>query len=248
MKCISLAVNKPSLIQHLDISFNSNVEISATNFTKNRQRIVKNNTLKYLNLLKCGLQGNDMGDIILTLSECTALEYLNFQSCTIPEGVSVGCLITNNKWLKYFDVSDCKLQQDEIITIAECLRSTYSIEHLILTSNLISEPAAKQMALTFQNTHSLRRLALSKCALDKEGMLHIMNALHHITSLQHLELSYNSIDDETAISIASALANNLLLEYLDLSFCSWSKRGQEIIHRALNLEIFRMIKEADFRT
>jgi len=77
-------------------------------------------------------------------------------------------------------------------------------------------------------------------------MLHIMSALQHITSLQQLELSYNTIDDETAISIASALANNLLLECLDMSFCTWSKSGQETIHRTLNLKISRMPKEAEF--
>jgi len=43
-------------------------------------------------------------------------------------------------------MSDCKLQQDEIVTIAEYLRSTNSIEHLILTSNLISEPATKHLS------------------------------------------------------------------------------------------------------
>ena len=248
MSFITLLFTLPCSIQYFDLSFNNETETSLTKQDDVRPLLISNNTIIHLNLSSCSLTDKDMCNVLLMLSMCSSLNYLSMQSCTIPDGISVGCIIANSNNLKYLDISDCKLHEEEIIVIAACLKVAKSIEYLLLSSNVITDAAAKEIASAIYHIPLLKHLSLSDCELEDVGILYITDSLKQISSLQHLDLSYNIISDEAPVSIASALCRNTSLECLDMSYCTWPSNGLEIIQETLESEKFTMLKEVDFTT
>ena len=247
MSLITLALTVLSSVEYIDLSLNSEPE-TVSRVVNDVPLLIANNSLKYINIFGCYLEEKDMCDILLILSMCVSLKSLNLHSCTIPDGVSVGCVIANNRSLNYLDLCDCKLKEEDIIEIAESLRVTESIEHILLSCNVITDRAARALANTMRNIPLLKLLAFSNCKLEESGLLLIANTLQTISTLQHLDLSYNNISDKVAVSIASVLSNNTSLEYLDMSCCTWSNNGLAIIQETLHLEKSTLLKEVDFST
>ena len=193
MSFIALA---PCSIQHLDLSFNAYTETLSTIPDRHdsiQSPSIKHDSLKHLNLHSCGLTETMMNDTLLMLSGCTSIEFLNLNSCIISESKSFGCIITDNSHLKYLNLSDCKLQEQQIIDIAKSLRTGRSIEHLLLSSNVITDIAAEEISYTIYSVPSLKQLSLSGCKMEELGLLYIANYLQLISSLQYLDLSYNAI-------------------------------------------------------
>jgi len=245
MSHITLALSDISFICYLDLSANHGNELSNNTQSDFARLPLKNNVnLKYINLAYSNFPDNVMSCILLKLSRCTSLKYINLQSCIRSKGVLLPSVIASNNALKYLNVSKCNLQEKDIMRIAKYLRINCSIKYLLLCFNVVTDNAAAEIALTIVES-SLKQLSISGCKLEQLGMLHIANALKKIVTLQHLDLSYNVITDEAAVCIASALSNNMSLEYLDMSYCTWSTNGLVIIHKILDLEKFTMLKEVD---
>jgi len=249
MLLIKVAFTIPHTVQYLDLSYNDKVETLPTERNDIKQCTTVNNALNHLNLCCCGLVDNDMNAVLLLLTRCTSLTYLNVQLCTVSNGAILGLIITKNKnSLNYLNLSDCKLQETDINAIAENLKQTQSIEHLLLSSNVISDRAAKNISSTLHKFYSLRQLSLSDCDLSDLGVFHIANSLK-FASLQHLDLSHSTISDKAAVSIASALSNNSSsLEYLNMSYCAWHNHAFATVNKVLDLEYFTKLKETDFTT
>jgi len=248
MSYITLVLSGINCICHLDLSANRGDELS--NNTQSdfaRLPLIHNASLKYLNLAYCMLPNKLMSSVLLMLSRCASLSYINLQSCITSKGVLLPSVIASNNALKYLNVSKCNLQEKDIIGIAKYLRINYSIQHLLLSFNVITDNAAAEIALTICKS-SLEQLSISDCKLRQLGMLCIADALKKMVTLQHLDLSYNTISDEAAINIASALSNNTSLEYLDMSYCTWQNDGLVVIQETLDLEKFTMLKEVDLTT
>ena len=250
MSYITLIHTRPYSIQYLDLSLNTNSKTLTTNHHDNQLPLFEHmhSSLNHLNLCRCGLSETVMSDTLLMLSVCTTFEFLNLNSCTIPNSKSIECIIANNNNLKYLDLSNCKLQEEQIIVIAVSLRTGQSIEQLLLSCNVITDATAEEISYTIYSVPSLKQLSLSHCELEEIGLLYIANYLRLISSLQTLDLGYNIISDKAAADIASALSNNTSLEYLDMSYCTWPNNGLTIIQESLDLEKFTMLKEADFTT
>jgi len=120
-----------------------------------------------------------------------------------------------------------------MIIIFGCLRKSNSIQHLLLSCNIITNVAVKELALLIMQCTSLRQLALSDCEMEEKGMIAVCESLKRISSLKRLDLSYNIINGEAVYSLASALSNNTSFEYLDLSYCTWPNNGLSMIQSVL---------------
>ena len=204
--------------------------------------------LQYLDLSQCKLSDVLTGKVLLALKQCKSLTYLSLSTCTLTSKTLMRHIIANNQNLEHLDLSDCKLKQRDIITIAECLRTAKSISYLLLSYNVIDDRAAKELAETLSHCLSLKQLSLSDCKIKEKGMLQIVGALQCTRSLQHLDLSYNIISNDAAFNIATVLSRNTSLEFFNMSYCIWLNNGVEIIHKQLNLENFTNLQEVDFST
>ncbi|XP_065895431.1 uncharacterized protein [Dysidea avara] len=248
---INLALSDTSLVQYIDFSCNSCDAAEQDHETSDlcvEHIVTVNESLEYFNLSHCNLSDVIMHEIVLVLQKCTSLTTLRLCSSTISSGSLLGSVITNNQSLEYLDLSNCKLQQEDIKTIADGLKKTNSCRFLLLNSNTINDTAAKVLASTISTSLSLtlNQLSLSNCKLDDKGILYIADALQWISSLQHLDLSYNAITDDAAAKISTGLSCNTALEYLNMSYCTWSSNGLKIIHKQLDLENFTNLREVDF--
>ena len=244
MTCISLALTPPSTIEILNVSSNNSADTESPVDLKNlRPCLFTNTKLSHLNLSFCKLPDVIMSYVLLMLTNCTSLSCLNLHSCVIHVERFLPSVTANNPMLTRLDVCCCNLQQKDIKMILRSFRQKDSIQSLLLSSNVIQDATAIEVASTVI-TSQLKHLALSDCKLTEFGLHHIARALQSISTLQHLDLSYNTISDEAAVTIASALSSNTLLEHLDLSYCAWSTNGLAIIHK--DLEKYVNLKEVDF--
>jgi len=204
--------------------------------------------LQYLDLSQCKLSDVLTGKVLLALQQCRSLTYLSLSTCTLTSKTLMRHIIANNQNLEHLDLSDCKLKQRDVITIAVCLRAVKSISYLLLSYNVINDIAAKELAETLSNCLSLKTLSLSDCEIKEKGVLQIVSALQCTRSLQHLDLSYNTISDDAAFNIATVLSRNTSLECLNMSYCTWLNNGVSIICKQLDLEDFTNLQEVYFST
>ncbi|XP_065896097.1 F-actin-uncapping protein LRRC16A-like [Dysidea avara] len=218
---INLTLSDPSHIQGIDFSYNDCNIVSEDYGSLENYYLANNIPLTYLNLSHCKLSDVKTNGILCSLwcSSVRSLTYLSLSTCTIISERSLMYAISNNRNLEYLDLSDCKLQQKDIIVIAECLRTTRVIQYLLLSCNIIDDISAKKLAETLSSYLSLKQLSLSNCKLQENGMLQIIGALQCTTSLQHLDLSHNVVSDGAAIYIAIALSCNTSLECLNEQLC-----------------------------
>ena len=155
-------------------------------------------------------------------------------SCYITDEASksLPVIIVNNKYLSHLDLTDCKLDDNELISIAKELQPT--LKYLSLSSNVVTNKAAHEISSAVRNNFSLQHLSLSDCELDEKGLIDIADALRIISSMKHLDLSYNSISDKAAETLSYGIASNKALEFLNLSYCTWQDTGFAKIHEVLN--------------
>ena len=137
--------------------------------------------------------------VLFVLCICISLTHLNLHSCTLPDSISISCIIANK------NMTDCKLQEEDIIVLVKSLMAATSFKQLLLNCNVLTNNAAKQLSYTFYGSSSLKQLILSNCELEEIGLIYVANALQKISSLQHLDLSCNIISNDAAVSIASVL-------------------------------------------
>ena len=236
------------------------IDISENNITDNSTQslaavVGENVLLEQLNLSRCFQYNADLNfttekgvrNILMPLTMITCLKFLDLHSSYVNEVASelLPIVIANNKSLSHLDLTDCKLPFMKLITIAKILQSTHTLKFLSLSSNVIVNEAAYEIALAISENYVLEHLALSDCGLDERGFMDIAESLFNISSIKHLDLSNNVITDRVAETLAFGIANNRKLTYLDVSFCTWQDIGYARIHEvAYKLP---MVKEFDIR-
>ena len=94
------------------------------------------------------------------------------------------------------------------------LQNITELRTLDLSSNVIIEELAEQLAIVLTNSTKLEVLLLEDCSLGNEGVNVIANSLSNITTLKHLDLSNNNITEE--VVIVNILKSNTKLKELYL--------------------------------
>ena len=238
------------------------IDISENNITDNSTQslaavVGENVLLEQLNLSHCFQYNADLNftttekgvrNILMPLTMITCLKFLDLHSSYINKVASelLPIVIANNKSLSHLDLTDCKLPFMKLIAIAKILQSTHTLKFLSLSSNVIVNEAAYEIALAISENFVLEHLALSDCELDERGFMDIVESLLNISSIKHLDLSNNVITDGVAETLAFGISNNRKLTYLDVSFCTWQDIGFARIHEVVYK--LPMVKEFDIRS
>ena len=136
-------------------------------------------------------------------------------SIVIPELKEV---INCSYFLECLDISDCKLTDLHIATVAIALSKMSTLKCLNLSCNKIfADNTALKIASVIMNNLSLKKINLSSCNLQANSIVIISEALAKLTSVAYIDLSKNNITDTSTQSVAAAITENLLLEHLNLS-------------------------------
>jgi len=189
-----MAAGNAKFLKHLDVSH----VVCDENDSNEVAKFLSNNIqIDHLAISGCTLLRNVVDSILLSVKEMNSVQYLNLASCCITSTSSKLLAITNNHFLKYLDVSKCKLEPAEFIDIAKALQDSASLQYLILDCNNITSDVAFELSLAINKHVLLKHLSLFKCNLEEEGLLHIIKALLNISTLQYLNLSNNNTDIDT---------------------------------------------------
>ena len=230
MKTIFHGIKQISSVEQLNISGNI---IAIQTHGDLKDIISKNNEIGYLNFSGCKINQKGLYNILTPLTAFKRLKFLSLASCHISNYLARGLLpivISSNASLNHLDLTDCKLQEAGLMALAKSLQTTHScrLKSLILSSNVISNTAAYEIALVVKKNYFLQKLALSDCNIEETGLEAIAESLCSINnaSLKYLDLSYNVITNAAAIS---SVANNTKLQHLDLKFCTWRCTGNALI-------------------
>ena len=229
------AISQISLVKHLQMS--GNHMIANCTCVGLKDAISKNNKVTHLYFSGCKINEEALHNILLPLTTSLHLKQLNLCSSSISKVSALELLpmvIASNKSMSHLNLTDCKLQETGLISIAKSLQTHGMLKSLSLSFNFISNAAACEVALAVRKNYLLQHLALSDCGLEETGLLDIAESLCTILSLEHLDLSHNVITDRAAATVASGVKNNTTMQYLDLRFCKLQDSGIAKISEVTN--------------
>jgi len=215
----------------LDIS--SNV-ISINVAHKLSSLIDQNCKLKILNVANCALQHDSFLMIMKSIETARNIFHLNISGNVIAGDVAISLdnFLANSNMLSHLELSDCHIQEEDLIVIFEKVQS---LSHLDLSFNTISNTSASKLAKALQNNVILEFLSLSHCRLQEIGINSITQTLSTNTSLKTLNLACHTIESQTAKSLSYLIITNAFLQDLDLSHCSFSDEGYDTITNVLQV-------------
>ena len=204
--------------------------------------ISSNQSLEYLNISNCkitnddfanimkstsllesikhlDISGNTVTDIVadnvaLAIRRNKDLEYLNVSNCFMNEQGLFAIFNVDNFKLQHLDVSFCKLTEQDIKVLTNCLKGLPNLKHFNVSHNYMNQSSAKNMVTAFSHNKSLEYLDLSKCGFVD---FNILDTLLHQNSLKTLLLRSNSVFQDGTLLHAQSISSHL--EYLDLSKC-----------------------------
>ena len=134
--------------------------------------------------------------------------------------VKITEVITCSCFLECLEISDCRLSDPQVATIAIALSKASTLKHLNLSNNqIVKDSTAHKIAIVIKSNLSLKNINLSNCHLQENGIIIIAKAIARLTSVGSIDLSKNKISFNSIKSVAAAITGNFLLERLNLRQC-----------------------------
>ena len=231
------AVEEISSLQSINLKSNFITEAIAG---KIANIISKNSQLNALDLSECYMQKAGVTYILNVLSKLSSLEIINLscmqyqyfvnhhnnhQQCLDPQSLAYSfmllpSIISKNQSLKYINISNCKVAEDDFANIMKNLALLKSIKHLDISGNIVTDIVADYVANAIRNNRDLEYLNVSNCHISEHGLFVIFNALSDLSSLLHLDVSLNGICSTAAEEIINVFSLNRKLAHLSLHQCN----------------------------
>jgi len=222
------AMKKIKSLKSLDLGNN---DMSMANFDLGYVVSV-NEHLEDLNLSYCKLKEDTVANLMMNINPL-CLKDFNFSGNYISSSVAkcMKSTIANAANLYKLCLHECNLEQEVLITIAECMES--SVVHLDLGSNVISNLAAEHLARAIARNVDLEFLDLSYCEMLEEGFDYVLHAVKGMSNIRFLDLTFNPINTVLASKIEWLVTNQYALQYLSISNCALEQEGFRLIATAL---------------
>jgi Ran GTPase-activating protein (RanGAP) involved in mRNA processing and transport len=152
---------------------------------------------------------------------------------------ALGHALAGNTSLTSLDLSDCSFGARGLKGIAEALKSSNTIKHIVLLGTInFGDAGADIMADLLSSTSSLEHFWMTSCGIYAPGLTSIAKALKTNTSLKTLFMCNNDgIGDAGAVALADALATTTSLRCLWLDHCDIGEQGALALGRALGANL-----------
>eukprot|EP01133_Synstelium_polycarpum_P015677 gene15677-18631_t len=152
-------------------------------------------------------------------------------------GINVICEImkSNQSIIKTLNLNKSKIGREtmSLVAFSDVLKLNHSLTSLDLSSNQISDVAAKILADSLATNDTLLILNLSFNEIKKDGSVAIATALKSNRSITSLNYSYNFLGDEGTGAFADLILQNQTLTDLNLSANKITFHGVPLITSAL---------------
>ncbi|XP_065894793.1 protein NLRC5-like [Dysidea avara] len=221
-------------LNYLDISFNT-ITVKAA---KSVADLIHNNVdLEYFDLSNCNIQEEGLILILKEVRTACYLKYIDVQSNSLNNALAseLAVFISSSHTLSHLSLSNCALQEDGFLRIADSLVKTKTLTHLDISSNFISNNVGAKLALTvvFSKKSQLKHLDVSECQWQENGLTKFLTSAMIVCSLRHINYSSCKLDDEQAKYLANSIISNGTLEHLILANCALTPVGLISIFDAL---------------
>ncbi|XP_065894790.1 uncharacterized protein [Dysidea avara] len=223
---IRLMRNTNSPLKHLDVSYNA-ISDDAAKYVADL--VLKSTMLTHLDLSNCGLQERGLALIVKAICKSTMLKYIDLKSNKLNDSLAneIAAFISDNHVLNNLCLSDCDLREEGLLRIVEALERTKLMQHLDISSTLITNKVASKLASTdllFENSQ-LNYFNFSYCQWLPKSLSKILFAATNIYNLKYINCSGCMMNDEEARYLASSITVNDNLAQLILANCGLHLAG-----------------------
>ena len=221
--------------------------------------IDKNIYLEKLNLSDCYMLEDELRRLLTAMNKLTFLRHINFHNLTYKQSVYTNndyfsssttsfsllpSIIGNNKILEYLNISNCKINERDLIGITEAILSFNSLKHLDVSDNSITDSVATHVALAIRSNTDLEYMNVSNCCISKHALFMIFNDLTALNNLVHIDVSLNRICSTATEEIIKVFSNNMHLTHLSLCQCDLDV--EDFVKIMLSLKKHNFFTHLDF--
>lgn len=127
------------------------------------------------------------------------------------------------------DLSDCSMEAEAVVAIAEMVAHNQRITSLGLANNNAMDVGVIAIAVALESNAQLTHLDLSYNGFGTNGYQALARAFDGGTPIRALSIAGNKDGDDGAVQIAESLLRNVVLGHLDLSGCGVGRKGAEAL-------------------
>ena len=197
--------------------------------------LIKTASLKHLNLSACRFKTKHMKVILEALKQVVGIKTIAISGNNISKEVCdiLSSVIACNRELQSIEVSNCNLQEAEIVSITKALENCEDLQSLDLSNNVIADNAVSNVTILIKICQSIKVVRLQNCQLHYAGIQEIVEVMVKMTCLCYIDFSDNPISDQNAMLIARVIANNKNLQKLNFSNCKLQSTGCQNLFQAM---------------
>ena len=221
----------------LDLS-NCSLVISEENGPVLTDMLIKNKTLKRLDLSHNCMSDSNLYYIALGLARNSGLKELRVSDITAQGGKSLATAIATNAStaLVRLDICNIEITKDSGPAFANMLQRNGSLEHISFNSSpSISDVGVSFIAEGLQNNATVKSLCVFNCNITSSGAKCLAEMLMINSSLTNLAVDDNPIRDEGVTNIAKSLKTNKTLKYLSMNSCEIMDIGVTSLTNSLQM-------------
>jgi Ran GTPase-activating protein (RanGAP) involved in mRNA processing and transport len=199
--------------------------------------LIGNDKIQEIYLNCCGLNSDDLRNLVDGLELNSSVKTLHLQSNSIKAGRYISYMekLLANKNLTDLNLEDCKLQS-AMNFVAEGLKRNQTLTHLNLSGNNLKKAAINFLVEGLMGNQTLKVLNLNSNSFGDPPMIEICKFLNKNKSLTSLGLMDNELSTSCK-EIIDYLSNNNSLEFLSLS------RNELEMKHFSNLKLNKTLKE-----
>ena len=198
--------------------------------------ITNNHSMTHLYLKECALQYVELKCLADVLADSQSFLECDFsynifsdQNCQ-----DIAHVIKHNINATHFNLSNCELKEEGMLSLATVLHDTECLMFLNLDRNQINDLAANNIAVALCKNTKLEFLSISKCVISNEGLQSIMKSMKEIQNLKYLDISFIEVRDQAALDVAAVIDVNNNLEHLNFSHCGLQNDELITVLKAIN--------------
>ena len=177
--------------------------------------------LRILTITGCNFARQDAAKVVTIIRNNSEIQKLNLSSCKInvDQLLTIFSCTIQLKWL---DLSNCQLYSEEMKQLFSIIKQMKNLRCVNLSANTMADNVSNDIAKMIINNKDIQELYLPDCVLTQTSLRIIIQAMQAVSSLQYVDFSMNKIDHELANDVAIFCANNTKLEkmmFTELKLC-----------------------------
>jgi hypothetical protein len=203
------------------------VDLPLKNSTiKKISELLKISNIKKLSFVNCFQKKEDISPLIPYFSSniITSIDLSNHNFNILSSLKNSILNYDLNKKLTSINFSNCKLTDEDIISISNYIVASPSLLFCDISKNILSTKACSQFGYCISKTTSLETLKMSECSINPESLLFLFNGKGS-KSLKYVNLNENDFGDIGLVSVSAFIKNAPNLEKIEVKKCKGTDMG-----------------------